>query len=241
MNIISRNIKIKWFYPIIILLIILIIALIIWYYFIPDTSQKLNAVISGLITGLFALVLQVWFSWVEIRKIEEFDNLKIIKILSTRDDPEYYRPLISNAKNYLGVFGVTCQRFLDDFANNEKNAPDKNKILLKKLDNGKLKLKILVAGESYLDEENKSKASNIRSRLDWLSKTYPNQFSYAFYDHDPRHSVMIIDNESIVGPIFPGVSSKFSPAIHLKNDSPFVEHYRDYFDAEWAKWYKESQ
>lgn len=138
MNIMSRSIKVKWFFPIMTLLVIFIIALAIWYYFIPDTSQKLNAVISGLITGFVALALQVWFSWVEIKKIEEFDDLKIIKILSTRDDPEYYRPLIENAKNDLWVFGVTCQRFLDDFANNERNAPEKNRVLLKNLDNGNL-------------------------------------------------------------------------------------------------------
>lgn len=240
MNILSKDIKMKWFFPIIALLLIWTIGLSIWYFYLPKTDEKLNAILSGLITGFVALALQVWFSWVEIKKIEKFDDLKIVNILPTRNDPEYYRPLLKNAKKEVRVLGVTCQRFLNDFANTEKSAPEKNKVLLKGLDGGKLKLKILVADEngSGLDQDNKAKATAVRPQLELLSNKYPDQFFYAFYKHPPTHSVMVIDGESIVGPVFPDVSSQFSPAIHLKNESRFVEHYLQYFDDEWAQCFK---
>ncbi len=234
MKILSREFKAQWFYPIVLILILFIIVLSFWFNSSAATDDKLNAILSGLITGFVALLLQLWFSWVEQNKLKKFDDLKIINILATRDDPEYYRPIIESAKRDVMVLGVTCSRFLDDFADDEKRAPNKNKVLLKLLDKKKLKVKLLVADETALDNENdKSKAKAAQPRLARLSEKYPNNFFYAYYKYTPSHSVMVIDDESIVGPIFPGVSSKYSPAIHLKSDSKFVEHYREYFDKLW--------
>lgn len=234
MNILSREFKAQWFYPIVLILISFIIALSFWFNSSAATDDKLNAILSGLITGFVALLLQLWFSWVEQNKLKKFDELKIINILATRDDPEYYRPLIKSAKRDVMVLGVTCLRFLQDFAEDETGAPNKNKILLKSLDKKKIKVKLLVADEAVLDnEDDKAKAKTAQPRLERLRQKYPNQFFYSYYKHRPAHSVMVIDDESIVGPIFPEVSSKYSPAIHLKNDSKFVEHYREYFDKEW--------
>lgn len=234
MKILSREFKAQWFYPIVLILTSFIIGLSFWFNSSAATDDKLNAILSGLITGFVALLLQLWFSWVEQNKLKKFDELRIINILAARDDPEYYRPLIKSAKRDVMVLGVTCLRFLQDFAEDEASAPNKNKVLLKLLDKKKLKVKLLVADETALDkEEDKAKAKAAQPRLERLSKKYPNNFFYSYYEHIPTHSVMVIDDESIVGPIFPGVNSKYSPAIHLKSDSKFVEHYREYFDKEW--------
>jgi hypothetical protein len=235
MKILLREYKSQWFYPIIIINILIILILSYWYFYLPENNEKLGAILSGLITGFVALIVQLWFSWEEQSKLKKYDDLKIINILAARDDDEYYRPLIKNAKKEIKVLGVTCLRFLEDFANYEASAPERNKILLNALDKNKLKVMILVADESCLDARygNKAKVAEAKPRLEWLSEKYPNCFFYRFYKHNPTHSVMVIDDESIVGPIFPDVSSKYSPAIHLKNDSKFVEHYRAYFDKEW--------
>lgn len=182
-------------------------------------------------------LFQTILSLRELQKLDKYDSLKIVDILPTRDDPNYYRPLVQKAKEEIKILGVTCKRFLDDFANGEQNAPEKNKVLLNALDNG-LKVKILVAAEAYLEDEDKIKAIAAKPRLEELSRKYPGLFSYVFYDHTPTHSIMVIDQESLVGPFFPGVSSKFSPAIHLKNESKLVEHYLNYFEHEWARWNK---
>ena len=234
MKILSREFKAQWFYPIVLILISFIIALSFWFNSSAANDNKLNAILSGLITGFIALLLQLWFSWVEQNKLKKFDELRIIDILAARDDPEYYRPLIKSAKRDVMVLGVTCLRFLHDFADDETSAPNKNKVLLKLLDKKKLKVKLLVADETALDnEEDVAKAKAAQPRLERLHIKYPNHFFFSYYKHRPTHSVMVIDDECIVGPIFPGVSSKYSPAIRLKKDSKFVEHYREYFDKEW--------
>lgn len=234
MKLLLREFRAQWFYPIVLILLVFIIFLSIWFFSSDAKDEKINAILSGLITGFVALLLQLWFSWVELNKLKKFDELKIINILATRDDPEYYRPLIKSAKRDVIVLGVTCLRFLQDFADDEASAPNKNKVLLESLDNKKIKVKLLVADESVLDnQDDKAKAKTAKPRLERLRQNYPNQFFYSYYTHIPAHSVMIIDDESIVGPIFPDVSSRYSPAIHLKNDSKFVEHYREYFNKEW--------
>ncbi|MDD5300538.1 MAG: hypothetical protein PHD65_08590 [Gallionella sp.] len=216
--------------------LLFIIIILIWLYCTDFlVNPKWPAIISGLLTGFVVALFQTILSLRELQKLDKYDALKIVDILSTRDDPNYYRPLIQKAKEEIKIQGVTCKRFLDDFANGEKNAPDRNKVLLNALDNG-LKVKILIAADSYLDEENKNRAIAAKSQLEELSIKYPKLFFYAFYEHEPRHSIMVIDRESIVGPVFPHVSSKFSPAIHLKNESKFVEHYLEYFENEWKRW-----
>ena len=220
--------------------LLLVITVLIWLYYSDFlVNPKWPAIITGLLTGFVVAFFQTILSLRVLQKLDKYDFLKIVDILPTRDDPNYYRPLVQNAKEEIKILGVTCKRFLDDFANCEKNAPNKNKVLLDALDNGSgLKVKILIAAESYLDGEEKNKAIDAKPQLANLSSKYPNQFFYAFYEHEPTHSIMVIDRESLVGPIFPGVSSKFSPAIHLKNESKFVEHYLNYFEAEWTEWNK---
>lgn len=220
---------------------LLVVIIALTYFYCTDflVNPKWPAIISGLLTGFVVALFQTVLSLRELQKLDKYDSLKIVDILPTRDDPNYYRPLIQKAKEEIKIQGVTCKRFLDDFANSEKNAPDRNKVLLDALDkHDNLKVKILVASEACLDDEDKNKAIAAKPQLEALSKKFPERFLYAFYEHKPTHSIMVIDRVSIVGPSFPHVSSKFSPAIHLKNESKFVEHYLEYFENEWKKWGK---
>lgn len=218
---------------------LLVVIIVLTYFYCTDflVNPKWPAIISGLLTGFVVALFQTVLSLRALQKLDKYDSLKIVDILPTRDDPNYYRPLIQKAEEEIKIQGVTCKRFLDDFANGEKSAPERNKVLLNALHkNDNLKVKILVAAEAYLDDEDKSKALAARPQLEALSKEFPGRFLYAFYERKPTHSIMVIDRESIVGPSFPHVSSKFSPAIHLKNESKFVEHYLEYFKKEWERW-----
>lgn len=132
--------------------------------------------------------------------------------------------------------GVTADSFLEDFAD-EKSSREGGKVLLEKLGKG-VEIRILVASPDVLDAKDlrhKNKASTAANRLTALSAQFEN-FKYAYFNHLPMHSVLTVDNTSIVGPIFPDVPSKNTPAIHLKNDSEFVEHYLEYFRNEWKTW-----
>lgn len=223
---------IKFIY-IIFFVLLLIIFLLSYLLFFNDftNSAKGSGIISGLLTGFIIVACQIWLSWYEFRKIDEYNELKIKKILSDRKDPVYYGDIISKAKKEIILQGITALSFLDDFANKNQNGLEKEKVLLKALER-KVKVQILIADKSILNSRHKRKAQEAENRLKELS-SYTN-FEYRYYDqHQPTHSIVIIDDECIVGPIFPNVNSRDTPAIHLKRDSQLAKYYEDYFNIEW--------
>ncbi|WP_019865858.1 hypothetical protein [Methylovulum miyakonense] len=201
------------------------------------TGPKWSSIIPGLLTGFIIALFQAFLSWFEIKKIDEYDELKIKKILPDRKSSEYYGALISKAEKEIKVLGVTAQRFLEDFASQNPKAAENEKVLLKALEK-KVKVQILVANKELLSGEDKTKAKSAEPRLKKLSSdSRTNEFfEYACYTHAPAHSIVIIDEECIVGPIFPNVSSRYTPAIHLKRDSQFAKYYIEYFESEWEEW-----
>jgi len=238
MKIINTWFKGKWVTPILISLFLLIGVFWLWYEYTND--QKLLGIISGLLTGFIVLVFQVLLSWVELRKMEKWDELRIVDILARKDERDDYAKFISTAEKKIWMLCVTAQSFLEDFAD-EQSTRDGANALLKALDKNKVEVRFLIASPESLekdDEHHRNKARMAESRLKDLSTRFDN-FKYAYFKKPPMHSILTVDNESIVGPIFPGVRSKNTPAIHLKNDSAFVKYYLKYFKDEWKEWGKE--
>jgi len=240
MDFFRKTATIRYSFVIFTFLIGLILLLTIVFTTDYLSGEKWSAIVPGLLTGFVVALFQALLSLQEIKKIDEYKSLKIEKILSHRKDATYYGSIISKSKKQIKVLGITAQRFLDDFANDSSNAPEQEKVLLKALDRG-VKVKILVTHEDCLDnEENIQKLKSAEKKLLKLKKQSSN-FDYCYYKHIPTHSIVIIDRECIVGPIFPELESKYTPAIHLIDDnSPFTEPYVNYFDQEWDKWSKNS-
>lgn len=224
------------FINVIFIILAIIIAILSYLLFFSDISNstKGSGIISGLFTGFIIVSCQIWLSWYEFGKIDEYRELKIKRILHNRKDPVYYGDLISNAKKEIKIQGVTALSFLDDFANKNPNVLEKEKVLLKALER-KVKTKILIADKAILNNAHKRKAEEAENKLAILSSSY-NNFEYTYYTHPPTHSIVIIDDECIVGPIFPDVNSRDTPAIHLKRDSQLANFYEEYFNQEWNEW-----
>lgn len=236
MKLLIRDFKGKWFYPILAFLCLLIAVLGLWYVYMPEGNQKMLGIVSGLITGFIALAFQVWLSWEELKKMEKFDGLKIKDILPRKDERGDYARFISAAEKKIWMLGVTAYSFLDDFAD-ESSSWEGAKALLGALEKGVQVRFLVVSPESLAgnDTHHKKNAEMVEQRLNELSGLFKN-FKYAYFKHPPMHSILTVDDESIVGPIFPGVRSKNTPAIHLENDSAFVKHYLAYFKDEWKQW-----
>lgn len=240
MKLLIKSFEGKWIYPILASLFLLIGVFSIWYMFVAD--PKLLGIISGLITGFIILVFQVWLSWEELKKMEKFDALHIKDILQRKDERGDYAKFISGAEKKVWMLAVTAHSFLEDFAD-EKSTWEGAKALLDVLKKKGVEVRFLIADQEYLaenDTRHKDKARSVEPHLNELSKQFPN-FKYAYYKHLPMHSILTIDDTSIVGPIFPDVASKNTPAIHLENDSAFVKHYLKYFRDEWEKWSKDKE
>ncbi|MGZ8955338.1 MAG: hypothetical protein ACXW0Q_11725 [Methylovulum sp.] len=231
---ISLSFIIFWF------LIFIIALLLILFLFDVLTGPKWESVIPGLLTGFIIAIFQAFLSWYEFKEMDEYHELKIRKILPDRKNPLYYGNLISKARKEIKIQGVTAERFLRDFANDNPNAPGNEKLLFQAFARN-VKVTLLIANKDWLDsEDDKLKAAAAEPKLKSLSDKYTDSFQYTEYEHAPTHSIVMIDEECIVGPIFPNISSMYTPAIHLKNDSQFAKYYVEYFDNEWNRW-KNSQ
>ncbi len=183
---------------------VVIVALALLYWCDILTNLQWAAIISGLLTGFVVAFIQLLLSWRELQIMDKYAALKIEEILPRRNDKGYYMNLISKAQKKIMVQGVTAQRFLHDFANKE-NSEEGAKILLEALGRG-IEVKILVTSIQYLTDENdKKKALMAKSHLSSLSSEFPKYFNYAYFDHLPAHSILTVDDESIVGPVFPKV------------------------------------
>lgn len=237
MRLLTQKAEVRYSVIIFSVLFFLIALLLISYWLDVLPGEKWGAIISGLLTGLIVFAFQIWLSWQEILKLDAYDALKIIKILPRRSDREYYGKLLATAKEQILLQGVTVQRFLEDFASKEDRQEDA-KVLLAALGKN-VKVRILAASPDYLvDKRNKDKAEQAQIRMKELASQFRN-FEYAYFSHPPSHVILTVDGEngeSIVGPVFPKVSSKLTPAIHIRNSSEYVKHYLEYFEKEWEEW-----
>lgn len=209
--------------------LILLFLLSFWLFNInPNVSVKLSAILSGLITGLVIMLTQILFSWSEFKEIEKIKNLGVRKILPYREGKEFYAKLINGAKDRVFLMGYSADRFMEDFG--RANRTDSN-ALLTALGKG-VKVRILVFNPEMMERESdKLSAKNAKEYFKNV-ESYKN-FEYRYYNHVPTHSIVIIDEESLIGPYFPGVKSKDTPCIQISTNSQFAKKYVEYFESEW--------
>jgi hypothetical protein len=198
-----------------------------------DTNPKSFNIFSGLLTGLIVGLFQLLLSWYEHRKIQKLEEMKIIDVMTNRDDRVFYEKLIRDAKKELSVMGVTASRFIEHFAD-IKSDRENCKVLISAMARG-VNVKILLPKPEHLNGSEKQDAENkVKSALLEIKGLNNSHFDFKYFDHVPAHSIFIIDDKCILGPVFPDVSSKDTPAIYLKKNSPFAEKYLNYFNSEWS-------
>lgn len=233
MNIFNKNVKISATVIILIALVILLIGCGIWYYFIQD--NKVLAIIGSLVAGLFVAIIQFIIAWQDYNQTEKLKELKLLKILYDRDDRIFYEEYIGKAKRKLYMMGVTGSRFFKDFADTSSNATTNAKVLLNALSNG-VDIKILLPKANHLDKEKKKDVDKVKKAVAEIKEKYPNtKLEVKYFDHIPAHSIFRVDDECIVGPVFPDLESKYTPALYLRTSSPMAHKYLAYFENEWKK------
>lgn len=241
MSWLKENTPVKNSFIIFSILFFLIGLLTIFYWFEFLSDPKWPAIISGLLTGFVVALFQTVLSLRELQKLDKFKAMKIRDVLPRKDNIDAYGEFLSTAKKKIWMQGVTADTFLEDFADAKSSRKD-GRVLLEALGSG-VEVKILVVSPEFLskdDKRHKNKAEMAARRLKALSEQFAN-FKFAYFAHLPMHSILTVDKTSIVGPIFPNVPSKNTPAIHLENDSEFVEHYLEYFRNEWKAWSEDKE
>jgi len=222
----TKYVRIRLYKIVISGLFLLTVACGAVYFF--TQSTKIEAIWVGLFTGLLIACIQYLLEWNEQMEIESVKKLGVRRILAHRDERFFYEKLIKESKREIIVLGNTAFRLLEDFAHATRSD---SAALLEALSRG-VKVRLLLPKHSYLSAEDRPLAAQAASRMVEIGKT-GNGFEYKFFDHPPSHSLMRIDEDCLVGPIFPRVKSKDSPAIQVDADSPFASEYLKYFEEEW--------
>lgn len=229
------EIKIKVRLSVIISILLFIAVVVAGLYYYNNSSTKTGLLAGSLAAGLVVALIQWIISWKEYSLIEKIEDLELVKILYNRDDRTYYEDLIRNSKKSIKVMGVTAKRFFEHFADTNNGAPDKARVLLVAMERG-VDVQILLPHENFLPEEKKNAHHQVMHVLREIQhKNYTGKIDIRYFQHAPAHSIFMVDNTCIVGPVFEKVESKYTPALHLKNESPFAEKYIAYFEQEWKK------
>jgi hypothetical protein len=91
-----------------------------------------------------------------------------------------------------------------------------------------------VARKTHLSsEDDKRSHDTAASRMNQLVNEFRGIFEVRYYDHLPAHSIVVVDTECLLGPVFPGLSSKTTPAMHSECAGEFAGPYIRYFENEW--------
>lgn len=225
--------KIKLNVLIIIVLVILVIICVCWKWYTMNTTSPIGAILSSIIAGLIVALIQLGLSWWDYQMMQKIEKLRLIEILYDRDNRTYYADLIDKSRREIRVMGTTARRFFEHFADMTTGARPEAQVLISALNRG-VKVKLLLPSESHIAHNKIADHKQVSETLRSIKKKYPSaEIDIRYFDHIPAHSIFMVDSECIVGPVFEYVESKNTPALHLKNESPFAEKYLAYFEQEW--------
>lgn len=231
-NLFQKNLKISVSFVIIVAFFIAIIVMLVIY---PKCNPEGLAapLLGSLIAGLFVAFLQFVIEWEDYREKEKLMKLHLIQIMYNRADARFYSSLIEDSKGEIKVMGVTASRLFNDFCDFDERATPEKKSLIEALARN-VNVKVLLPSKDYLPDSKKTKFDEVKEIAKRLSQNYPDHFAIRYFSHTPAHSVFMVDEECIVGPIFPNIESRYSKSLFLKNKSPFAQDYFRYFDEEWS-------
>lgn len=233
MNIFKKNIKIRATAIIIVCLFLLTIVVFIWYA--KTNDPKLSAILGSLFAGLIVAIIQFIIAWQDYAQTDKLKELELIKILYDRDNRTFYEEYIKQSKRKIDMMGVTASRFFKDFADDSPNATSNAKVLIDALKR-KVKVRILLPYSEYVDENKKQDVANVQNQVKAIKEKYPDcLLEVKYFKHVAAHSIFNVDDKCIVGPVFPEVESKYTPALYLRNSSPMANKYLTYFEYEWSR------
>ena len=216
-----------------ILLVILLILVVIVYLLEDDTTSKLSAFTCSLAAGLVVAIIQLIIAWRDYSQNEELRKLELLEILFDRDSRTKYETYIKESKRNIDVMGVTAARFFSHFADTDMAATENAKVLLNAMGRN-VKVRILLPSDEFLPNETKRQDANrVRVQYSKLKEKYPDNIEVRYFDHTAAHSIFRIDDTCIIGPVFPRLESKYTPALHVMKSSPMALNYMDYFETEW--------
>lgn len=202
------------------------------YYFLCD-DEKIGALLGSLCAGLLVALIQFIISYQDYTRNEIFRKLHIIKLFDNRNKKEEYNEYIATASSEIKIMGSTAVRFFRDFCVTDASASEEEKIIISKLSQG-VCVMILLPTKEYLSKEKHDDYNFVKKKIVDIKQNYPTaKFYVRYFDHQANHSIFMVDDSCIVGPIFPNLESKYTFSQQLSNVSELAKSYLNYFNEEW--------
>lgn len=150
------------------------------------------------------------------------------------------RTLFKNAKERIFIMGINALPLLQmmPYHDTDNIPPGTDTCLQKALKDG-IQIRILIASENWqpkgVDADLRYKyACAELSKLGKQSMLFPNaDFELAEMNHAPNHYIVIVDDEILLGGVFPDCHCKEEPALYFGKGSDFTKSYYKYFVCEW--------
>jgi hypothetical protein len=211
--------------------VFLIAALFTYLFFTTsaDSQPKLSSFYAGLASAFAVALVQLLVSILEALKLQRYEKMGVINILKERRGREFYDKLISGSNDKIWLMGVSASRFMQDFA----KCTTKDNCSLHAALSRNVSVKILLPDSAHLATENKGSLINITIPAYKSLREKFDNIEIRLFDHIPAHSIVLVDNTCIAGPVFKNLDSKDTPAIILRRDSVYAEPYIDSFESEW--------
>ena len=215
-------------------MILLILLTIAGYaYWVGDENTKLGVLLGGLVATLIAVIIQFILSLHGHMEMDRLRRMGFQNVLTHRKDrQEYYAELLAHARKEIDFLGNTAWRFLNDFAFEGEGGSDMDRLLLAALERN-IQVRILVAPTAHLPPGKKADHKKSMDRLQELKQRFPRYLDYRELSHVPTQTYVRVDRACVFGPVFPGIPSRVTPAIHAETSSPFLDQYFTYFDRGW--------
>jgi len=189
-------------------------------------------IFGGIVTGLLVAIIQFAWDWLDGSSAEKLDNLQVHQILPSRDNRVLYGNKIQSSKERIDVLGVTASRFLDHFASGT-SPNEESKVLLSAMKRG-VKVRILIQATDPGSSGDISKPTQSpNQRIVELCSEFGEKFQCGSYPAPAAHSLVRIDDRSIIGPVFPGQRSQDMPAIEVSSENQLAKVYSIYFESLW--------
>ena len=190
------------------------------------------AVLGGLLGGLVVYAISFLTDIGRWRQLDRFNRMGIKDILSTRHQVTYYGPIVSRARTEVLVMGTSCHRFINDFMDDRSD----DKVLLDQLRKHiDLTVRILIPTAGRMDDESRAKFDLVKEKLRRVMNEFPGRVELRRFDDVARLSMVMVDEELITGPVFPGIESRQSPAVHVDRRTEYGTKFKDFFDDLWDK------
>lgn len=234
MKVFETNLKVSMSFVVGLFLLLFLVVSLIACFSIDDPSNRWCTISGGLAAGLTVAIIQFVIAWQDYKQTDKLSKLELLDILYRRDNRSFYANYIKDSTKEIKIMGVTAFRFFNDFADSTPNASEDSKALLIALSKS-VHVKILLPSIECLDSERKQQNAKIVSeKITEIKKKYEN-LEVRYFNHIPAHSIFSVDDTCIVGPVFPNLESKNTPALYLRNTSPIAIEHIKYFDKEWEE------